>query len=76
MYSLMSTATTMTLAMHEPTIVSAASFEISVLDVGATVFVGSLVCDVLGCGVTGLSVGMAFVVGLGVGVAGCAVCVG
>lgn len=59
----MSTATTMTLTMHAPTIVKAAPFEISVPDVGAMVFVGTVVGGWVGWVVAGLSVCVGTAVG-------------
>lgn len=44
----MSTATTTTLAMHDPTIVNATALDISVPDVGWAVFVGSAVAGSVG----------------------------
>jgi hypothetical protein len=70
----MSTATTTTLAMHAPTIINATPFEISVPAVGAMVFVGSVVCGSVGCGVVELSDCVGFAVGSGV--VGCIVGVG
>ena len=64
----MSTATTTTLAMHDPTIVNAASLDISVPDVGATVLVGSVVGGAVGCVVAGSAVCVGFAVGCVVGV--------